>query len=175
MSTPEFAVLVGAIALIGFIVWFFFGVEFGRRGETKAPLHDSTKASSTVDLSITGMTCAACVNRVDKALRRVPGVGDAAVNLLADQAAVKFDASLAQPSTMIAAVEKIGYGAALLTPDVDVKAEAAQESRMLNLRLPNRGCAYCTDRRRSNAWRHGLAGVCRRSATVTCSSRCRFR
>jgi len=123
MTHIDVLTLVGAVSLIGFIVWFFFGLDFGRRTETSAPAHDSTTASSTVDLSITGMTCAACVNRVDKALRRVPGVGDAAVNLLANQAAVKFDASLAQPASMIAAVEKIGYGAALLTPDVDVREE----------------------------------------------------
>jgi len=137
MTQIEIAVLIGAIALIGFIVWFFFGVELSRCGKTDTPSHDSSPSTPTasVDLSITGMTCAACVNRVDKALRRVPGVGDAAVNLLANQAAVKFDPAQAQPSSMIAAVEKIGYGAALLTPNVDAKAETARESTALALRL----------------------------------------
>src|SRR5688500_9078093 len=47
--------------------------------------------ASTTTMGITGMTCAACVMRVEKALRKVPGVVEASVNLASERAAVTFD------------------------------------------------------------------------------------
>ncbi|HET9577966.1 MAG TPA: heavy metal-associated domain-containing protein, partial [Usitatibacter sp.] len=43
---------------------------------------------AVVDLKVEGMTCASCVARVEKALRRVPGVTDASVNLATETASV---------------------------------------------------------------------------------------
>ncbi len=63
-------------------------------------------------LAVTGMTCASCAGRVEKALRKVPGVFDASINLATDQARVQTAAGIA-PSSLIAAVEAAGYGAAL--------------------------------------------------------------
>lgn len=66
----------------------------------------------TIDLAIGGMTCASCVARVEKVLRRVPGVGQVSVNLATERAHV-----LAAPGTsdaaLIEAVEKGGYSASL--------------------------------------------------------------
>ncbi|WP_246687942.1 heavy metal-associated domain-containing protein, partial [Methylobacterium sp. WL93] len=45
-------------------------------------------AAETVDLAVTGMTCASCAGRVEAALRAVPGVSTAAVNLATEQARV---------------------------------------------------------------------------------------
>ncbi|KAG2427556.1 hypothetical protein HXX76_012210 [Chlamydomonas incerta] len=65
-------------------------------------------------LAIRGMTCAACSSAVEAALRAVPGVAEASVNLLAGQAAVKYDPGvLGGPRELIEAVEEAGYGAAL--------------------------------------------------------------
>jgi Cu+-exporting ATPase len=65
-----------------------------------------------IDLAIGGMTCASCVARVEKVLRRVPGVRQVSVNLATERAQV-----LAGPATtdaaLIAAVEKGGYSASL--------------------------------------------------------------
>jgi P-type Cu+ transporter len=66
--------------------------------------------TSTVDLPIQGMTCASCVRRVEKALRRVDGVHDAAVNLAAAKARVAYDPAVATPDALRAAVEHAGYG-----------------------------------------------------------------
>lgn len=68
--------------------------------------------SVEVDLAITGMTCASCVARVEKKLRKLPGV-EVAVNLATEQAHLV----LAEPlptEELIGVVEKAGYGAALL-------------------------------------------------------------
>lgn len=62
-------------------------------------------------LSITGMTCASCVLSVEKALKKVPGVTNAAVNLATEKATViAADSVLAH--SLIKAVENAGYSAA---------------------------------------------------------------
>ena len=63
-------------------------------------------------LDITGMTCASCSARVEKALNKVPGVLDASVNLATEQATVKLAKGISA-ATLIAAVERAGYGAQL--------------------------------------------------------------
>ena len=64
-----------------------------------------------LSLAIDGMTCAACVTRVEKALLAVPGVTKAAVNLATKSARVE---GAAQPDRLIEAVDDIGYGASLI-------------------------------------------------------------
>ncbi len=69
--------------------------------------------SRTLDIS--GMTCASCSARVEKALGKVPGVLDASVNLATEQATVKL-AQGTSAAALIAAVERAGYGAQLPAP-----------------------------------------------------------
>ena len=66
--------------------------------------------SQTQRLSITGMTCASCAGRVERALGKVPGVAAVAVNLASEQALITGPAAVA---ALVAAVEKAGYGATL--------------------------------------------------------------
>ncbi|NTW04246.1 MAG: copper ion binding protein, partial [Oscillochloris sp.] len=63
-----------------------------------------------INLPVTGMTCASCVMRVEKALKKVPGVVDASVNLASEQAAVRFDPTQVKPQQIQVAVENAGYG-----------------------------------------------------------------
>ncbi|AKJ27136.1 metal ABC transporter ATPase [Caldimonas brevitalea] len=69
-------------------------------------------AEQTVELQIEGMTCASCVGRVEKALRRVPGVVTAEVNLATERALVRVASREADSTSLVAAVEKAGYAAA---------------------------------------------------------------
>ena len=62
-----------------------------------------------VDIDISGMTCASCVARVEKALKAVPGVRDASVNLATERAAVQGEGLDLQ--AILAAVEQAGYAA----------------------------------------------------------------
>ncbi|MBW8371911.1 MAG: heavy metal translocating P-type ATPase [Thiobacillus sp.] len=64
---------------------------------------------------ITGMTCASCSARVEKALNKVPGVLDASVNLATERATVQV-AQGTSAATLIAAVARAGYGAQLPLP-----------------------------------------------------------
>ena len=67
----------------------------------------------TLDLGIDGMTCASCVSRVERALRKVPGVHDASVNLATESARVAYQASPAQRDALEVrlrrAVRQAGY------------------------------------------------------------------
>ena len=69
--------------------------------------------------NVTGMTCAACSARVEKAVKKVEGVTDCAVSLLTNSMTVEGTAS---PQAIIAAVQKAGYGAS------DPAAEKPQNS-----------------------------------------------
>ncbi|HUG24116.1 heavy metal translocating P-type ATPase [Piscinibacter sp.] len=65
----------------------------------------------TVRLRIDGMTCASCVSRVEKALKQVPGVTAATVNLATETAEVRVVAREADAAALSAAVERAGYAA----------------------------------------------------------------
>lgn len=85
-----------------------------------------------IDLTIQGMTCAACVGRVEKRLDALPGVS-AEVNLATEQAHVSApeDTSIDE---LIEAVERAGYGARLLTDSGGVDTSAPIAERGLDLR-----------------------------------------
>ena len=61
--------------------------------------------------NVTGMTCAACQANITRHVRKVPGVQDVNVSLLANQMSVTYDESAADRQSIIHAVTEIGYGA----------------------------------------------------------------
>nr|WP_036235930.1 heavy metal translocating P-type ATPase [Massilia sp. JS1662] len=73
-----------------------------------------------IDIDISGMTCASCVARVEKAIKAVPGVRDASVNLATERAAVQGEGLDLQ--AILAAVEQAGYAA---RPTGTARVEAA--------------------------------------------------
>ncbi|WP_347330998.1 heavy metal translocating P-type ATPase [Marinimicrobium locisalis] len=68
-------------------------------------------AANHFNLHITGMNCGSCAARVEKALREVPGVADASVNLATEGAQVSTTKEAVTLDTLVKAVEKSGYGA----------------------------------------------------------------
>nr|MBA3517728.1 heavy metal translocating P-type ATPase [Hyphomicrobiales bacterium] len=66
---------------------------------------------TTTELGIEGMTCASCVGRVEKALKRVPGVLDATVNLATERAQVRHLAGAVSAGDLEAAIAEAGYAA----------------------------------------------------------------
>src|ERR671916_3346276 len=59
---------------------------------------------------VSGMTCASCVGRVEKALRKVPGVLDVSVNLATERARVEYLPGVVEVRDFERAVEGAGYG-----------------------------------------------------------------
>ncbi len=70
-------------------------------------------AQIKVTLNVGGMRCAACVSAVEKALLTHPGVASATVDLDRHRAAALVDATLADASDLVAAVEDAGYEASI--------------------------------------------------------------
>jgi copper ion binding protein len=91
-------------------------------------------ASSAVRIStffqVEGMTCASCVGRVEKAIRAVPGVAGASVNLATERATVEF-AGKPDPAAVVAAIGKAGY-------------TTRQET--IELQIEGMTCASCVSR-----------------------------
>jgi P-type Cu+ transporter len=81
-------------------------------------------AQEEVALDIAGMTCASCVGRVEKALRKVPGVIDASVNLATESARIKVAGT--DVGALITAVEAAGYQASRPAAKVGAGAAAPQ-------------------------------------------------
>lgn len=92
------------------------GKEGGEgRGSAAAPEGAAAAADRSVRIPVSGMTCAACQARVQRALAKQPGVVDASVNLMMENAAVTFDPALTTPDHLVEAIRKTGYGAELAT------------------------------------------------------------
>ncbi len=87
--------------------------------------------------NITGMSCAACAARVDKAVSAVRGVQSVAVNLLKNTMRVEYDEKTVSPAVIVSAVEQAGYGARVLGE----KQPAEQRSENLEGRLIVSVCA----------------------------------
>jgi Cu+-exporting ATPase len=71
--------------------------------------HTDHKELSEVTIPVAGMTCAACVRRVEKALSGLPGVEEATVNLSASKAGVSYDPEACDIPAMCDRIEEIGY------------------------------------------------------------------
>jgi len=108
---------------------------------TRIKVGTTEEVGSSISFPVTGMTCAACQARVQRALAAVPGVTDASVNLVTRNAAVHYDPSSVTPQRLIEAVRATGYDAELRPVDADILAVAssvddseAREARELTIK-----------------------------------------
>ena len=67
-------------------------------------------------LALEGMTCASCAMRIEKGLKKVPGVKDASVNLATEQATVTYDPTQTGLEQMVQKVDTVGYRATTARP-----------------------------------------------------------
>jgi len=84
--------------------------------------------SQSIDVGVTGMTCASCVRRVEKAIRAVPGVRDVSVNLATERAHVE---GAPDPAAIVAAIGRAGYQA---------------QTGIVDLQVAGMTCASCVRR-----------------------------
>ena len=73
---------------------------------------NTPEQSATATLSLEGMTCASCALRIERGLKKVPGVVGATVNLATERATVSYDPSQATVDALVRKVEAVGYTAA---------------------------------------------------------------
>ena len=105
----------------------------------------SPDLSAEIQLPIEGMSCASCVNRIERFLRKTPGVAEASVNLATEVATVRYLPELAGLDELARAIEAAGYEVrqlpkatdglqASLVDEADAEAaERAREQRSLGL------------------------------------------
>lgn len=86
----------------------------------KASVEDITKRIEDIgygvlyeksDLDITGMTCAACSNRIEKVLNKTDGVKSATVNLTTENATIEYNPGVIDEREIISRIDNLGYGA----------------------------------------------------------------
>src|SRR5215470_16499254 len=71
----------------------------------------ASREEARATLSLEGMTCASCAMRIEKGLKKVPGVRDASVNFATEQATVTFDPAQTGIEQMVQKVDAVGYKA----------------------------------------------------------------
>lgn len=79
-----------------------------------------SKSEEQATLQITGMTCAACANRIEKGLKKMDGVTEANVNFALERATVTFDPKRATIPQMQEQIEHLGYGTVKQTTDFQI-------------------------------------------------------
>jgi Cu+-exporting ATPase len=81
---------------------------------------------------INGMTCAACAKAVERAVKKLDGTSDAAVNIATDKLAITYDEAKLKPNDIMEAISKAGY-------------EALEEKNTKEVNIPIQGmtCAAC--------------------------------
>ncbi len=100
----------------------------------KVPTQEQESASSQVTLALEGMTCASCVMRIEKGLKKVPGVENASVNLATERATVTYNPQETDVDRLVQKVEAVGYRAtplALSAPQTQASASATVSGRLL--------------------------------------------
>jgi Cu+-exporting ATPase len=71
----------------------------------------AAREESVIAIPVSGMTCAACVRRVERALSKKEGVAGASVNFAAEKATVAYDPEATNPGELVGAIRGAGYGA----------------------------------------------------------------
>ena len=104
---------------------------------TTLPPASTGATTASIDLAVTGMTCASCAARIEKRLNRLTGA-EASVNYATEIAHVRFDPATVSAADLVAAVESVGYGAVLPTvvaePVAGARVESAAERHVAELR-----------------------------------------
>ncbi len=91
------------------------------------------QAATEIQLPIEGMTCASCVNRIERFLQKTPGVETATVNLATEMATIRYLPDVAGPEDLVGAVEDAGYDVrATKAPDPAAAAVSLLEELSLD-------------------------------------------
>jgi Cu+-exporting ATPase len=87
----------------------------------KGKIKEKDHVSKRIDLPVTGMTCAACSARVQKALSEIKGVSSATVNLAAEKASINYDPAESAVDVFIHTIKDLGYGVSVSKITIPVK------------------------------------------------------
>ena len=97
---------------------------------------DSNIKTERIDLPITGMTCAACANRIQKQLNKSVGVNEAGVNFATSKATIEFNPNQTNVKNLIETVIETGYGVADTKAEISIEdsIESARDNEYIELK-----------------------------------------
>ncbi len=130
MAIVDYVVIVAGTALIGFVIWFFFG-----RRASAPPL---SAAEATVNLELGGIHCPSCIIAIEKVLSRTAGVLKVNTSFDAKRALVTYDPSVVNPNILVSQIRKLGYTANEIVEESGMDASnttAEQEAEDLKVRF----------------------------------------
>ena len=90
--------------------------------------------TETVDLAISGMSCASCVARIDRAVAKIPGVQTVSVNLATERATVTYLADMVNVSALTNKIAQLGFSADPIMSDDRASAHQTQNDKSHSLR-----------------------------------------
>ncbi|KAE9606573.1 putative cu(2+)-exporting ATPase [Lupinus albus] len=96
---------------------------------------------TTAVFSVVGMSCAACAGSIEKSIKRLPGIREAAVDLLNNRSLVIFSPSFLNEETIREAIEDAGFEATLLTVTDEVNDKSVQVCR---IQIKGMTCTSCS-------------------------------
>ncbi|RCI03805.1 hypothetical protein CU098_011382 [Rhizopus stolonifer] len=97
------------------------------------------QSDTTAQLRVTGMTCASCVNSIERGLSAIQGISAVQVSLLAESATVSYDPTVIQINQIIDSINDMGFDATVLVDNVQ------QRSSRLQLQIFGMTCASCVN------------------------------
>ncbi|XP_042504212.1 probable copper-transporting ATPase HMA5 [Macadamia integrifolia] len=116
-------------------------------------VQDSIEGSEAKALfSVVGMTCSACAGSVEKAIKRLPGIRDAAVDVLNNRAQVLFYPNFVNEETIREAIKDAGFEASLIKDEVNERS-----MQTCRLRVKGMTCTSCS--RTVESALQGIEGV----------------
>lgn len=115
---------------------FFSSAKFSNKIVVISALNDETIEikKNNIKINVSGMTCASCVNTIEKYVKNQDGINDVKVNLLSEEAKIEFDPSKVSEEDIINWVDDIGYKA-------EVKHEVSADK--VQLEISGMTCASC--------------------------------
>ena len=138
MTTADYTVLSAGIALIIFVIWFFFGSRPGARVERR--VFEKTQS----DFAITGIHCPSCMLSIKQVLERTDGIIETSTNFESARASVTYDPNVITLEDISAKVSRLGYTATPVVEErvtaetsFDVEAEVRDSTRAAGL------CSVC--------------------------------
>ncbi len=102
----------GTVPIFSHFLWLFTyptGVLYSNGNQTTEKEGEKSMNTKEATLKISGMTCAACANRIEKVLNKIDGVQEANVNFALERSKVIFDPSLTNTLDFEQRIEKIGF------------------------------------------------------------------
>ena len=93
------------------------------------------KGMTSVELDISGMTCAACSSRIEKVLNKMPGIYSANVNLALERGSVEFNEDEFDVQDIIKKIKDVGYDAKAHHEQSEVEQQSAKERELKDKRM----------------------------------------